>query len=77
MGFYTTMTFSKYGTCFIAINDNFDSANLNNINNDFAGIKNWFNEFYARDTIRKIRAVQKSKGEKGIPLDVLINGKMA
>ena len=39
-------------------------------NNDFAGIKNWFNEFYARDTSRKIRAVQKSKGERGVPLTV-------
>ena len=27
-----------------------------------------FNEFYARDTSRKIRAVQKSKGERGVPL---------
>ena len=69
-GLYTTLTFPKYGTRFIAINDNFDSAGPNSVNNDFAGIKNWFNEFYARDTSRKIRAVQKSKGEKGIPLTV-------
>jgi len=69
-GLYTTLTFPKYGTRFIAINDNFDSADPNSVNNDFAGIKNWFNEFYARDTSRKIRAVQKSKGEKGIPLTV-------
>ena len=33
-------------------------------------IKNWFNEFYARDTSRKIRAVQKAKGERGVPLTV-------
>ena len=69
-GLCTTLTFPKYGTRFIAINDNFDSADPNSVNNDFAGIKNWFNEFYARDTSRKIRAVQKSKGEKGIPLTV-------
>lgn len=69
-GLYTTLTFPKYGTRFIAINDNFDSADPNSVNNYFAGIKNWFNEFYARDTSRKIRAVQKSKGEKGIPLTV-------
>ena len=31
---------------------------------------NWFNEFYARDTSRKIRAVQKAKGERGVPLTV-------
>ena len=67
-GLYTTLTFPKYGTRFIAINDNFDSADPNSVNNDFAGIKNWFNEFYARDTSRKIRTVQKAKGEKGVPL---------
>ena len=68
VGLYTSMTFPKYGVRYIAINDNFDSEDPNSINNDFAGIKNWFNEFYARDTSRKIRAVQKAKGEKGVPL---------
>ena len=29
-----------------------------------------FNEFYARDTSRKIRDVQKAKGERGVPLTV-------
>lgn len=70
VGLYTSMTFPKYGVRYIAINDNFDSADPNTINNDFAGIKNWFNEFYARDTSRKIRAVQKAKGERGEPLTV-------
>ena len=28
------------------------------------------NEFYARDTSRKIRAVNKAKGERGVPLTV-------
>ena len=32
--------------------------------------QHFFNEFYARDTSRKIRAVQKAKGERGIPLTV-------
>jgi DNA invertase Pin-like site-specific DNA recombinase len=68
VGLYTSMTFPKYGVRYIAITDNFDSADPNSINNDFAGIKNWFNEFYARDTSRKIRAVQKDKGNRGIPL---------
>jgi DNA invertase Pin-like site-specific DNA recombinase len=70
VGLYTSMTFPKYGVRYIAINDSFDSADPNSINNDFAGIKNWFNEFYARDTSRKIRAVQKAKGERGVPLTV-------
>lgn len=69
VGLYTSMTFPKYGVRYIAINDNFDSNDPNSINNDFAGIKNWFNEFYARDTSRKIRAVQKAKGEKRTSAD--------
>lgn len=52
----------------IAINDNFDTIDPNSTDNDFAGIKNWCNEFYARDTSRKIRAVNKAKGERGVPL---------
>ena len=67
-GLYTNFTFPQYGVRYIAINDNFDTIDPNSTDNDFAGIKNWFNEFYARDTSRKIRAVQKSKGERGIPL---------
>lgn len=69
-GLYTNFTFPQNGVRFIAINDNYDTIDPNSVNNDFAGIKNWFNEFYARDTSRKIRAVQKAKGERGIPLTV-------
>ncbi len=69
-GLYTNFTFPQNGVRFIAINDNFDTADQNSINNDFAGIKNWFNEFYCRDTSRKIRAIQKAKGERGVPLTV-------
>lgn len=43
-GLYTNYTFPQYGVRYIAINDNFDSADMNSVNNDFAGIKNWFNE---------------------------------
>ena len=67
-GLYTNFTFPQNGVRFIAINDDFDTSDPNSINNDFAGIKNWFNEFYARDTSRKIRAVNKAKGERGVPL---------
>ena len=67
---YTNFTFPQNGVRFIAINDNYDTIDPNRVDNDFAGIKNWFNEFYARDTSRKIRAVQKSKGERGVPLTV-------
>ena len=67
-GLYTNFTFPQNGVRYIAINDNFDTADQNSINNDFAGMKNWFNEFFAKDTSRKIRAVQKAKGERGVPL---------
>ena len=68
VGMYTNITFAKHNVRYIAINDNYDTIDPNSIDNDFAGIKNWFNEFYARDTSRKIRAVNKAKGERGEPL---------
>ena len=67
-GLYINFTFPQNGVRFIAINDNYDTIDPNRVDNDFAGIKNWCNEFYARDTSRKIRAVQKAKGERGVPL---------
>lgn len=41
-GLYTNFTFPQNGVRFIAINDSFDTADPNSVNNDFAGIKNWF-----------------------------------
>ena len=67
-GLYINFTFPKYGVRYIAINDHFDTIDPNSTDNDVAGIKNWFNEFFAKDTSRKIRAVQKVKGERGVPL---------
>ena len=40
----------------------------NSTDNDVAGIKTGSMGVFARDTSRKIRAVQKAKGEQGIPL---------
>ena len=67
-GLYINFTFPKYGVRYIAINDHFDTIDPNSVDNDMAGIKNWFNEFFAKDTSRKIRAVNKAKGERGEPL---------
>ncbi len=67
-GLYINFTFPKYGVRYIAINDHFDTIDPNSTDNDMAGIKNWFNEFFAKDTSRKIRAVQKAKGTRGVPL---------
>ena len=64
-GMFVNFTFAEHGVRFIAINENYDTIDPNSIDNDFAGIRNWFNEFYARDTSRKIRAVNKAKGERG------------
>lgn len=61
-GMLMEITFPQYDVRFIAINDGVDSENGVS---DFSGIKNYFNDFYARDTSRKIRAVLKSKGERG------------
>ena len=43
-GLYTNFTFPQYGVRYIAINDNFDTIDPNSTDNDFAGIKNWFND---------------------------------
>ncbi len=61
-GMLMEITFPQYDVRFIAVNDGVDSANGVS---DFSGIKNYFNDFYAKDTSRKIRAVQKAKGERG------------
>ena len=61
-GMLMEITFPQYDVRFIAINDGVDSANGIS---DFSGIKNYFNDFYARDTSKKIRAVQRAKGERG------------
>ena len=64
-GLYINYTFPQYGVRYIAINDHFDTIDPNSTDSDMAGIKNWFNEFFAKDTSRKIRAVNKAKGERG------------
>ena len=69
-GLYINYTFPQNNVRYIAINDHFDSINPNSTDSDIAGIKNWFNEFFAKDTSRKIRAVQKAKGERGERLTV-------
>ena len=60
-GLYINFTFPKYNVRYIAINDHFDTIDPNSTDSDIAGIKNWFNEFFAKDTSRKIRAVQKQR----------------
>ena len=63
VGNYTEILFPRWNVRYIAINDNYDS--LYNEGNELAPFKNLFNEWYARDTSKKIRAVFKAKAERG------------
>ncbi len=42
--------------------------------NELMAFKNIFNDWYARDTSKKIRAVSKAKGQSGKPLSLPIYG---
>ena len=65
---YSTMSrlqdfiFPAYDVRFIAINNDVDCAKGEN---NFAVFKNVFNDYYAKDTSKKIRAVVKLRGEAG------------
>lgn len=59
---YTEMTFPSLGIRFIAINDGVDTLHGEN---DMAPFNNLFNDFLAKDTSRKIRAVKKAQAERG------------
>ena len=65
VGMYTEMIFPQKGVRFIAINDGVDSAQGDN---DFAPLRNIFNEWLVRDTSKKIKAVKRSKGMSGKPV---------
>lgn len=62
---YTDILFPKLDIRFIAINDGVDSEKQDATDIDFAPFRNVFNEFYAKDTSKKIRAVIRSKGLAG------------
>ena len=62
MGRLQDFIFPAYDVRFIAINDDVDSAKGEN---DFSVFKNVFNDYYAKDTSKKIRAVVKMRGEAG------------
>jgi site-specific DNA recombinase len=66
VGMLTEMVFPNNDVRFIAVNNGVDS--VNGTENDMTPFINLFNEFYAKDTSRKIRAVFKAKGNAGKPL---------
>ena len=62
VGMYTDIVFPEFGVHFVAVNDGVDSTRGEN---EFAAIRNVFNEMFARDTSKKIRATWQSKGKSG------------
>jgi len=64
VGFYTDVLFREKNVRFIAISNNVDSVNGDN-GNEFAPFLNIMNEWYVRDTSRKIKAVLQAKGNSG------------
>lgn len=63
VGYYTEMIFQEADVRFIAINNGVDSASQQD--SDFTPFLNIINEWYAKDTSKKIRAVFKAKGQSG------------
>lgn len=70
-GEYIEIIFPDYDVRYIAINDGVDTLKSEN---ELMAFKNIFNDWYARDTSKKIRAVFKAKGQSGKPLSVPIYG---
>lgn len=66
VGYYTEIFFGERNVHFIAINDGVD--NNNEYDSDFTPFRNIINEWYAKDTSKKVRAVLKAKGNSGKPL---------
>lgn len=62
VGYYTESFFAERDIRYIAINDGVDSDKGDN---DFTPFRNLFNDFYARDTSKKIRTVMRAKGNAG------------
>ena len=64
-GQYIEMILPDYDVRYIAINDGVDTLRSEN---EMMAFKNVFNDWFARDWSKKIRAVFKSKGQSGKPL---------
>lgn len=64
-GQYIEMIFPEYNVRYIAVNDVFDTIRSEN---EMMILKNVFNDWFARDTSKKIRAVFSAKGKSGKPL---------
>ncbi|MEX1377136.1 MAG: recombinase family protein [Eubacteriales bacterium] len=60
-GEFTDYFLPKHGVRYIAVNENYDST----IDNDFMPFQSVFNEYYAKDTSRKIKSTKLAQMKKG------------
>lgn len=69
VGYYTEILLPQADIRFIAVNDGVDTDNQ--ADNDFTPFRNIINEWYAKDTSKKIRSVLRAKGNAGKHLSVI------
>lgn len=62
VGFYTEILFVKKNIRFIAVNNGIDINNQTD--SDFTPFLNIINEWYAKDTSKKIKAIMKEKAKR-------------
>ena len=62
VGMYTEIRFPEFDVRFVAVNDGVDSEREDN---DFTPFRNIINEWYAKDTSKKIKAVNRAKARAG------------
>ena len=70
VGYYTEEYFPEKGVRYIAVNDNYDSDNEDG--NDFVPLRNFMNEWYAKDTSKKIRSILNQKARNGEPRNTVV-----
>lgn len=63
VGYYSEVYFAENDVHFIAVNDGVD--NESETDSDFTPFRNIINEWYAKDTSKKVRAVLRAKGNSG------------
>lgn len=62
VGMYTEIMFSNMDVHFIAVNDGVDSRMGDN---EFTPFRNIINDFYTKDTSKKVRAIKRAQGMAG------------
>ena len=65
VGYYTEDYFPEKKVRYIAVSDGYDSDNEDG--NDFVPLRNFMNEWYAKDTSKKIRSILNEKAKNGEP----------